>query len=212
MRLLLLLSLAASAGAAAAVECGQTIDRDVVLTRDLVCPGPGPVLRIVRSGVTLALDGHAIRAGAGAPAVELVDVDGVTVRGPGRIAGALSAIEATRTTGLRVHGIDFVGVGEGVRLTNSREAEIGANRFAQVAGHAVVARTLPGAYTRGGGHRIVDNTVYGAEYGVLVDAPGTRIAGNRFDAIATFGVIATAPDVTLEGNRYATVGLAPVVH
>jgi len=126
----------------------------------------------------------------------------------------MTGVEATRAHGLVVQGVDFVAVGEGVRLTNASHAGIAGNRFDGVAGHAVVALTLPGALSRGGGHRIVANQVHDAEYGVLVDAPVGRassIADNTFDAIGTFGVIAPANSDAVHGNRFGTVGVAGVV-
>jgi len=212
MRLALSLLLAATAVPAAALDCGAVVDHDVVLTRDLDCDGDA--LRVVRSGARIDLAGHTIRTGPDATAIALEDVHGVGVAGPGRIEGAMTGVEATRAHGLVVQGVDFVAVGEGVRLTNASHAGIAGNRFDGVAGHAVVALTLPGALSRGGGHRIVANQVHDAEYGVLVDAPVGRassIADNTFDAIGTFGVIAPANSDAVHGNRFGTVGVAGVV-
>lgn len=214
MRVASFLLLATAALPAAALDCGAIVDRDVVLTRDLDCRDAGPALAVVRSGVRIDLAGHAIRTAPDATAIELADVHGVSITGPGRIEGAMTGIEATRARGLSVRGVDFVHVGEGVRLTNASHAEIAGNRFADVAGHAVVALTLPGALARGGGHRIVANQVHGAEYGVLVDAPQGRpssIDDNTFDDIGTFGVMAPAAFDAVHGNRFGAVGVAVVV-
>lgn len=214
MRVVLSLLLATSALPAAAFDCGAIIDRDVVLTRDLDCRDAGAALTVVRSGVRIDLDGHAIRTSSDATAIALEDVHGVSIEGPGRIEGAMTGIEATRARGLSVRGIDFVHVGEGVRLTNASHARIAGNRFDGIAGHAVLALTLPGALSRGGGHRIVANEVRSAEYGVLVDAPlgrASSIDGNVFDDIGTFGVMAPWPQDDVAGNRFGVVGVAAVV-
>jgi hypothetical protein len=113
-----------------------------------------------------------------------------------------------------VRSLHFAHVGEGVRLTNASHAEIAGNRFHDVAGHAVVALSLPGSLTRGGGHQIAGNTVTGAEYGVLVDGPyarASRIEANTFDEIGTFGVMAPAPAEVAFDNRYGEVGVTAVV-
>lgn len=212
MRLALSLLLATAALPAFAVDCGAVVDRDLRLARDLDCAGDA--LRVVRSGVRIDLAGHAIRTAPGAAAIVLDDVDGVRVHGPGRIEGAMTGIEATRARGLSVQGVHFARVGEGVRLTNASHAVVAGNRFDDVAGHAVVALTLPGALARGGGHRIVGNAVHGAEYGVLVDAPlgfDSRIEGNTFDAIGTFGVMTPWPQDAVGGNRFGAVGVAAAV-
>lgn len=215
MRAVLFLVLAsASLPAAAAVECGASIDRDLVLTHDLVCDRHAVALTVVRSNVRIDLAGHSIRTAAGATAIEIEDSHGVSIHGPGRIEGALSGIDAVRARGLSVRGIHFSHVGEGVRLTNASDADIAGNRFDQVAGHAVVALALPGALLRGGGHRISGNAIVGAEYGVLVDGPwahASRIDSNRFDDIGTFGVIAPSPAVAVQDNRFGVIGVAAIV-
>lgn len=214
MRFASFLLLATAALPAAALDCGAFVDRDLVLTRDLDCPDAGPALTVVRSGVRIDLAGHAIRTAPDATAIELADVHGVSITGPGRIEGAMTGIEATRTRGLSVRGVDFAHVGEGVRLTNASQAGIAGNRFADIAGHAVVALTLPGALMRGGGHRIAGNQVRGAEYGVLVDAPQGRpssIDDNTFDDIGTFGVLSPSPVDAVQGNQFGAVGVAAVV-
>lgn len=211
MRAVLFLALASAAVPAFAVDCGAIVDRDVRLTRDLDCAGTA--LTVVRSGVRIDLAGHAIHSAPDASAIEVADVRGVSIEGPGRIEGAMTGIDATRARGLSVRGIDFVHVGEGVRLTNVSQAEVSGNRFVGVAGHAVVALSLPGALSRGGGHRIAGNDVRGAEFGVLVDGPFARpssIDGNAFDDIAAIGVLAPWPAEVGAGNRFGSIGVAAV--
>lgn len=214
MRLMLSVLLVSAALPASALDCGDRIDRDLVLSADLECRGAGAALVVVRDGVRVDLNGYAIRTSADATAIALQDVHGVEVRGPGRIEGAVTGVEAIRARGLSVRGITFAQVGEGVRLTNASHADIDGNRFERVAGHAVVALNLPGALSRGGGHRITGNDIRGAEYGVLVDAPFGRpssIDRNRFDDIGSFGVMAPYPSVAVQDNRFGTVGLAEVL-
>jgi hypothetical protein len=212
MRVASFLLLATAALPAAAIDCGAVVDRDLVLARDLDCNGTALV--VVRDGVRIDLAGHAIRSAPHATAIAIEDVHGVSITGPGRIEGAMTGIDATRARGLSVRGVDFVHVGEGVRLTNASHADVSGNRFASVAGHAVVALSLPGSLAQGGGHRIAGNDVRGAEYGVLVDGPFARpssIDGNAFDRIAGIGVLAPWPAEVGGGNRFGVVGVAAVV-
>lgn len=214
MRVVLYLLLATAALPVHAIDCGDVVEHDVVLTRDLDCPGRDPALIVTRHGVRIDLGGHAIRTAPDATAIAVENVHGVVVQGPGRIAGALTGVEGVRARQLVVTGVDFVDVGEGVRLTNASGAEIAGNSFAGVAGHAVVALSLPGSLTRGGGHRIAENRIEGAEYGVLVDghhARPSRIEANTFDAIGSFGVIAPSRADAVRGNRFGAVGVAAVV-
>lgn len=214
MRAVLFLALTTVALPATAVECGHALERDLVLTRDLECSGAGAALTVVRSGVRIDLAGFAIRTAPGATAIELEDVYGVAIQGPGRIEGAMTGVDAIRARGLVVQRVAFAHVGDGVRLTNASHAHIADNRFDDVAGHAVVALSLPGSLATGGGHRIAANAVVSAEYGVLVDGPwarASRIEGNAFDEIGTFAVIAPPPAVVARDNRFGAVGVAAVL-
>ncbi len=96
------------------VSCGQKISRNTVLANDLgPCPGDG--IDIVANGVTLRLNGHTITGSdttnAGAQeqtGINLVNVSGVTVTGPGSIqrfdAGVSVSGGANNTIkGLSVH-------------------------------------------------------------------------------------------------------------
>lgn len=214
MRVVLSLLLATAAAPSLALDCGTPVDRDLTLAGDLDCRGSPSGLVVVRSGVRIDLAGHRIRSGAAGTAIVVEDVHGVSVHGPGRIEGGRTGIEAIRARGVQVRGIDFVGLGEGVRLTNASHAEITGNRFEDVAGHALVALSLPGALQRGGGHLIADNDVQGAEYGVLVDGAWARpstISANRFDAIGSIGVLALAGGERLHNNEFGRIGVAEVV-
>ncbi len=214
MRLMLSVLLVTATLPASALDCGDRIDRDLVLTGDLECRSSGAALVVVRDGVRVDLNGYSIRTSSDGTAIALQDVHGVEMLGPGRIEGAITGIDAIRAHGLSVRGITFAGVGEGVRLTNASHADIDGNRFEDVAGHAIVALTLPGALNRGGGHRIAGNDIREAEYGVLVDAPygwPSSVDRNRFDRIGAFGVMAPSPSIAVRDNQFGTVGLAAVL-
>lgn len=214
MRALLFAALSAATGSAFAVSCGDTITRDTRLDRDLDCRGAAIALTIERSGVTLDLNGHTLRADGNATAIALEDVRDATIRG-GRIVGADTGVEATRSKGLRVTGVELVDVGTGVRLVNSSRAEIAHNRFDGVESHAVAVLALPYALTRGGGHSIHDNTILRSEYGVLLsgaDSGRSRIAANRFSRIGTFAVLTESRNRIEDDNDFDDVGVADVAY
>lgn len=211
MRRTAALILATAAGPALALDCGAIIDRDVVLDADLDCPRHEAALVVARSGVRIDLAGHTIRGGVDGTAIALADVSGVQIAGPGVIERARTGIEAERVRGLAVSGVDFVGLGEGVRLTNARRATVVDNRFRHIAGHAVVALSLPYALSAGGEHRVHGNLVVDSGYGVLVGGGiGSQVTANRFDAVETFAVQAYGPAHAVNGNDYGAIGVAAV--
>lgn len=197
-----------------ALTCGQVLTESVVLERDLDCRGHPVALVLARDQLRLELNGHTLRLARDGTAIAVADRRAVAIVGPGRIEGAGTGIEAERSTGLRVEGIEFAAVGEGVRLTNAHRAAILDNRFDRVAGHAVVALSLPGVWGRAGEHRIEGNTIARAEYGVLIDTPAaapSRIEANAFDRIGTFAVLGAGTHQIGPRNRFARIGLAPIV-
>jgi hypothetical protein len=161
-------------------------------------------------------NGHTIRGDLDTTAVEATAVRDVRVLGPGRITEVGIGIEVTRVRGLVVTGVEFVDVGNGVRLSNSSRSEIAHNRFDRVAGHAVAVLSLPYALVRGNAHAIHHNTVAHSEYGVLLggsDAGDSAVHDNRFGAIGTFAILDAghAPN-RLDHNAIGEVGVAEIAH
>jgi hypothetical protein len=197
---------------AAAQTCGQRVDADLRLDRDLHCPGAA-ALRVARSGVTIDLAGHTISGGLDTNAIEATAVRDVRIVGPGRIAGVGTGIEATRVQGLSVTGVAFDHVGSGVRLHNSSRSEVAHNTFDHVAGHAVVVLSLPHALTRGNAHAIHDNVITRSEYGVLLDghdAGDSIVADNRFDDIGAIAILDAAGGNRTDDNAFGNVGVADI--
>jgi nitrous oxidase accessory protein NosD len=217
MRLVVFVLMSLAVSPAFALSCGEVVTRDTVLTTDLDCPQHETALTVSASGITLDFAGHSIRSGSRDTAVMLDDVADVRIVGPGRIEGAMVGIEATRTEGLVVQAIEFVSVGDGVRLHNSSRAEIASNRFDGVTGHAIVALALPYALTGGGAHRLHDNVIEGAEYGVLLDGWGSGdslIAANRFERIGSLAIHTDrdAEPSAIVDNAFGEVGVARIAY
>lgn len=205
----LLLSLS---GLAAAQSCGDLVSANLRLERDLHCPG-GTALTVARGNLSIDLNGHTISGDADTLAIEATALRDVRIVGPGRIAGVGTGIEATRVRGLTVTGVEFVDVGDGVRLHNSSRSEIAHNRFDRVAGHSVAVLSLPYALTRGNGHAIHDNRITRSEYGVLLDgfdAGDSVVARNRFDEIGTFAVLDGGAYNRVDDNAFGRIGVADV--
>jgi nitrous oxidase accessory protein NosD len=215
MRTLLFVALFATTGSAFALSCGDTLTRDTVLDADLHCASGEAALFIARNGVTLDLAGHRISGGSSTAGVALENAHGVTVRGPGRFEGLRVGIEAVRSERLTVSGLEFVGVGDGVRLHNSALSDISGNRFDGVAGHAVAVLALPWSVTEGGRHSIHHNEVSHSEYGVLLvgdDSGGSEVSSNRFEAMGTFAIqVDRRADFNrIEDNQFGVVGVTPI--
>lgn len=205
-------ALFAVSGLATAQSCGQIVESDLRLDRDLHCPD-GTALLLARSGVTIDLNGHTISGDADSTAINVTALRDVRIVGPGRIQGVGTGVEGTRVLGLIVTNLEFVDVGNGVRLYNSSEAEIAWNSFDGVLGHAIAALALPYSVVPAYGNSIHDNSISNSEYGVLVsgeEGGDAVVAGNAFEAIGTFGIIDAAPYNRLENNRYGYIGVANV--
>lgn len=197
-----------------ALNCGQVLTESAVLERDLDCRAHPVGLVIGRDQLRLDLNGHTLRLAGDGVAIGLSDRRGVAIVGPGRIEGARTGIEVERGSGLRIEGIEFVAVGEGVRLTNADRAAILDNRFERIAGHAVVALSIPGVWMRAGEHRVEGNTIARAEYGILLDTPyaaPSSIEANAFDQISTFALLGRGSHWIASTNRFGRIGLAPIV-
>jgi hypothetical protein len=217
MRTLLFVALLAATASASALSCGDVITQNTVLDADLNCAGGDAALTIARHGVVLDLNGHRISGGNDTAGVVIDDVRDASVRGPGRFEGLRVGVEATRSEGLRVTELDFVGVGDGVRLHNSTLSDISGNRFDGVVGHAVAVLALPWSVTEGGRHSIHHNEVVNSEYGVLLvgdDSGESQVSDNHFDSIGTFAIQTDRRAMwnRIDGNRFGLVGVTPITH
>jgi hypothetical protein len=211
-RLLAMAVLLSVSGLASGQSCGQLVETDLRLDRDLHCPG-GTALLLARSGITIDLNGHTISGDSGSTGINATALRDVTIAGPGRITLVGTAIEATRVRGLVVRGVDFEDVGDGVRLHNSSHAEVAHNRFDGVAGHAVAVLSLPYALTRGNGHAIHDNVVRNSEFGVLLsgfDAGDSVVENNRFDGIGTFAILDDGAYNRVDDNEFGYVRVSDI--
>jgi nitrous oxidase accessory protein NosD len=100
----------APAADAATLKCGMVLEEQAVLDRDLVCDGPGLVVRNPRT--VLQLNGHTVRsrrtcAEGAAPAGIVVEptADGAQIFGPGTIAGFVSGITVTTAERVQVRDV-----------------------------------------------------------------------------------------------------------
>ena len=207
---LVLGSLPALPAHAAAVQCGETVTRDFVLTVDLVnCPEAGLV--VGAPGITIDLAGHTIDSSAGEdlaiypPAIDnLAGHDNVTVKNGGGSTDYWSTYHAVGADGFRVIGVTgHLGrdamiedsTGGIVRDTGFVEAQdVTKSRFernggAQLYGSSdnIVTRTRGdigsgniGIFEGSNRNRIVRNALSAFKPLFLVGSHGNRIRHNTF--------------------------------
>lgn len=131
--------------------CGSVVTRDVVLHRDLTCSADG--LRVTRAGVTVDLDGHRIRGGAGGTGISVqtddsapVTITDGTIRGfdQGVLAGASTTVRGLVVRGatsaaLRSQGPAYVRVVRSALTTSPFGVDAGALARLRVTGSRFVA-------------------------------------------------------------------------
>ncbi len=207
MRHLALGSLLLFAPLAQAVECGTVLERDLRLSADLLCHGDGPALTVRRAGIQIDLNGFSLRGDGRGTGILVEDAAAVTLRGNGSIEGFADGVEAIRAPRLIVDGIEFRDLDSGLLLHNSFAAEVRSNRFENIVGHAVSSKALEFAeFTIEGGHRIVDNHIGNAGFGLHLcgyDSGGSLLQGNRMSDISQIALLIEdgADDNRIVDNR-----------
>lgn len=217
IRSILLSTLAlAAAGQAKAVECGDSVSGHVVLTHDLHCSEGWVALDVVAPGTVIDLNGHTLSGERALQGIAVIDVPGVTIRGPGRIKGFWVAVNGTFSDDVTVEGIDFDQVGAGVLLNNSARVTVKANRFRHLDGHAVSLASLA-SHGKGdsGQHRITLNTVQDAAFGF--ELCGARssdsvVSDNNLFNIRGYGIALSdaASFNRIASNQMGDTGLAGI--
>lgn len=177
---------------ATAQRCGDTLTRDTVLTTDLHCTSGWVALQIGTSGITLHLNGKTLSGTRALAGIDLLDVDNVEIRGPGRIEGFWTGIRGLRANGTRVANVDFVNLGMGVGLNHSDSLWIEGNRFSNLSSTAVSLHSPVGSVGSGiGGHVIASNTFDHADVGIWLCGSGqshSLVQGNTFQWVRYYGI------------------------
>ncbi len=224
MGLLSVLGLAAFAAvpapAQAALECGDEIDRDTKLKKNLVCALNQSGLVIDSNGVDLDLNGHKIK-GTGTDGVALQDFDRVTIHG-GTIEGFEHGILAVVADDLTVRDMKIKdSLDQSVRLNQVTDSVIRDNEllenqtsnnvvvFGGLSEKVTVARnrmTKGGiSFDGGANHRAVGNTITDAlsDAITLGTAGSFLVRGNTIEEAEGFGVIVDGAvgNTAIESNR-----------
>ncbi len=217
MRALAVATLLALSPLAQAIECGATVSGDLRLDRDLVCAGDRPALTVTGRGARIDLNGFSLRGDGRGTGILVQDAAGVVLQGEGRIEGFATGVEGLRAPRLAVRDLAFAGLDSGVLLHNSAAAEVSGNRFEAITAHAVSAKALPYAEFLGesGEHRLVDNTIQGAGFGLHLcgwDSGGSLIEGNRLSDIGQIGLLIEdgADDNRIQGNQIERSGVVAI--
>jgi hypothetical protein len=122
---------------ALALSCGQTVTADVTLTADLHCSTGWTALYVPTSGVTINLNGHTLSGTRALSGISVSDAPNVTLKGPGRIAGFWSGVNAFRSDFLNVSGVDFDQLNQGVIITYGQKSSLITNTFSAIEAYAI---------------------------------------------------------------------------
>ena len=224
MGLLSVLGLAAfaavPASAQAALECGDEIDRDMKLKRNLVCALNQSGLVIDSNGVDFDLNGHKIK-GTGTDGVAVSDFDRVTIHG-GTIEGFEHGVSAQVADDLTVEDMKIKdSLDQSVRLNQVTDSAIRDNEllenqasnnvvvFGGLSEKVTVARnrmTKGGiSFDGGANHRAVGNTITDSlsDAITLGTAGSFLVRGNTIEEAEGFGVIVdgAVEETAIESNR-----------
>lgn len=180
------------APAAQALPCGATVTRDLRLQADLVCSGAGPALIVAGKGTLIDLNGHRLRGDGRGTGILVEDAADVRIAG-GRIEGFATGIEALRAPRLNVEAVQFAALDSGLLLHNSPAATVRDNGFERILAHAISAKALAFApFAEDGGHRIEDNRIATAGFGLHLcgyDSGGALLRGNTLSDISQVALL-----------------------
>lgn len=202
-----------------AVECGDIITQDTVLTAN-VGPCPGDGLVVGRDGVTLDLNGHRITGTGVGAGVRLSFPNGngpATIQGPGVIANFAAGISVPSINNVTIRYITFyangtgVGIsqsntdliannvfrdgGEGIHLSQSRDVTIEENKITGNSGAGIFAQFT-------GLVSILDNTIDRNQVGITNGPePGfMTIRGNTVSRNQEDGIVVTSCSIVAENH------------
>lgn len=134
--LLILIIGASKMQTALAVNCGDYIAANVVLTADLECNTGYVALEVVNHNVTIDLNGFTLAGPSELAGISISGFDNVVVKN-GSIKGFWAGINSFRSDKLNVDNVTFYEVGHGVIINGGNNARVQNNDFIKTTSSAV---------------------------------------------------------------------------
>ena len=122
--------------AALAVNCGDYIAANVVLTADLECDTGYVALEVANHNVTIDLNGFTLSGSSELAGISVNGFDNLVVKN-GSIKGFWAGINGFRSDRLNVDSVTFYEVGHGVIINAGNNARVQNNDFIKTTGPAV---------------------------------------------------------------------------
>jgi len=111
-----------------AINCGDSVYRDVTLKKDLDCSSYAFAFAVFADDVTIDLNGHILSGSPTTGGIRIVNFDGLTVKN-GVIHGFSLAVNTAMSDRLKVHDVTFYETGAAVIINNGNSAKIERNKF-----------------------------------------------------------------------------------
>lgn len=122
--------------AAYAVNCGDYVATNVVLTENLECSTGHTALEVVNNNVTIDLNGFILSGPSELAGIRVVGYDNLTVKN-GSIKGFWAGINSSHSEKLDVSKVTFYEVGHGITIHAGNKARIQDNDFIKTRSSAV---------------------------------------------------------------------------
>ncbi len=124
-----------------AVDCGDSVIRNVTLKKDLDCSSYAFALSVFSDNVTIDLNGHTLSGSPTTRGIQIVNFDGLTVKN-GAIRGFSMAVNTSRSDHLKVHDVTFYETGAAVIVNNGNNAKIERNKFISSSSNDISIKAL----------------------------------------------------------------------
>jgi len=119
-----------------AVNCGDYVASNVVLTRNLECTTGSAALHVVNNNVTIDLNGYILSGSRELAGINVIGHHNLAVKN-GSIKGFWAGINSSRSDKLNVRDVTFYEVGHGVVIHAGNAARIQDNDFIKTTSTAI---------------------------------------------------------------------------
>lgn len=172
-----------------AVNCGDYVASNVVLTQNLECNSGRIALEVVSNNVTIDLNGFTLSGSRELVGVRVIGYDNLTVQN-GSIKGFWAGINSFNSNKLNVSNTTFYEVGNGVILSQGNNARIQGNDFIKTRSTAI-SITVPNKGHTANQNLISRNEFYRVRGGISIcgdQADKNVISDNLIWKSADYGI------------------------